>query len=94
MAFSAIVFANIALILGNRAHEPSVRELLRPNAALWGLIAGTLVALAIVLYVAPLREIFRFDLLSGSALWMSALPAFVVLTGVLLAKSVRLHTSR
>jgi Ca2+-transporting ATPase len=94
MAFSAIVFANIALILGNRTHEPSVRELLRPNAALWGLIAGTLVALAIVLYVAPLREIFRFDLLSGSALWMSALPAFVVLTGVLLAKSVRLHTSR
>src|SRR4029079_13708856 len=67
MAFSAIVFANIALIIGNRTHEPRVRELLRPNAALWGLIAGTLMALAIVLYAPPLREIFRFDLLPGSA---------------------------
>jgi Ca2+-transporting ATPase len=94
MAFSAIVFANVALIIGNRTHEPSVRELLRPNAALWGLIAGTLVALAIVLYVAPFREIFRFDLLSGSALGISALPAFVVLAGMLLAKSIRLRTRR
>lgn len=94
MAFSAIVFANIALIIGNRTHEPSVRELLRPNAALWVLIAGTLTALAIVLYVAPLREIFRFDSLSGSDLWMSTLPAFVALAGMMLVRSARLHSRR
>ena len=94
MAFSAIVFANIALIIGNRTHEPSVRELLRPNPALWGLIAGTLMALAIVLYVAPFREIFRFELLPGSALWMSALPAVVVLAGMMLVRSARFHRRR
>jgi P-type Ca2+ transporter type 2C len=94
MAFAAIVLANIALIIGNRTHEPSVRELLRPNGALWGLIAGTLVALAVVLYVAPLREIFRFDLLSGSNLWISALPAFTVLAGIMLTKSIRVRSRR
>ena len=94
MACSAIVFANFALIIGTRTHEPSVRELLRPNAALWVLIAGTLTALAIVLYVAPLREIFRFDSLSGSALWMSTLPAFVALAAMMLVRSARLHSRR
>jgi hypothetical protein len=51
-------------------------------------------ALGIVMYVAPLREIFRFDPLSGSALWMSALPAFVVLAGMMLARSARFHFRR
>ena len=94
MSFSAIVFANIALIIGNRSYESSVRALLRPNAALWALIAGTLTALALVLYVAPLRAIFRFESLSGSALWVSTLPAFVVLAGMLILRSARFRSRR
>ena len=39
-------------------------------------------------------SIFRFQLLSGSALWMSALPAVVVLAGMMLVRSARFHRRR
>ncbi|HEX6137272.1 MAG TPA: cation-translocating P-type ATPase, partial [Casimicrobiaceae bacterium] len=94
MGFSAIVLANLALIVGNRSQRASIRELLRPNAALWWIVAGALAALALAIYVPPVREIFRFDALDGAALAASALPAAIVLAVMLVARLIRSGSRR
>jgi len=61
LAFAAIVFGNLALILANRSRDRSIlATLARPNPALWWVILGTLGALAAVVYVPVLAEVFRF----------------------------------
>ena len=61
LGFAAIVFGNLALILANRSSERSIAATLaRPNPALWWVILGTLGALAAVVYVPALAEVFRF----------------------------------
>jgi len=94
MGFAAVVMANIALIIGNRSRHASLRELLRPNAALWWIVGGALIALALTLYVPQARDIFRFAMLSPRALAASALPALVVLAGMLLARGLRSRKHR
>jgi Ca2+-transporting ATPase len=65
MAFTTIVLGNLGLILSNRSrHTTLVATLRRPNSALWWIVGGTLLALALVLIVAPLRDMFRFAPLS------------------------------
>jgi Ca2+-transporting ATPase len=94
MGFSAIVLANIALIVGNSSRHPGLRDLLRPNPAMWSIVGGAVVALVTVLYVPALQEIFRFGTLSGAALLLSALPALVVLSAMTLAKSLGVGARR
>ncbi len=95
MGFAAVVLANVALIIGNRSLGAPLRDLLRPNPALWWIVGGALVALLLAIYVPPAREIFRFDALGGGALAASALPAAVVLAGMLLlAKAMRQRSRR
>ena len=94
MGFSAIVLANIALIVGNSSRQPGLRDLLRPNRAMWWIVGGAIAALVIVLYVPALQEIFRFGTLSGAALLISALPALGVLGAMTLAKSLRVGARR
>ena len=61
LGFAAIVFGNLALILANRSSERSIAATLaRPNPALWWVMLGTLGALAAVVYVPALAELFRF----------------------------------
>jgi P-type Ca2+ transporter type 2C len=61
IGFATIVFGNLALILVNRSRERSlVQTLLRPNAALWWVIAGTVVALFGTLYVPAIADVFHF----------------------------------
>jgi Ca2+-transporting ATPase len=77
IGFAAVVLGNIFLILATRSSERSVvSTLLRPNRALWLVIAATLAALALVIYVEPLAELLRFKALSATALFaaMAAVP--------------------
>lgn len=60
-AFTTIVFGNIGLILTNLARHQSFIAVLRtPNPALWWIVSGTLVALALAIYVPQMQSIFRF----------------------------------
>lgn len=65
MFFTALITANLALILINRSWSRTVFSTFRrPNAALWRVLAGAVVFLAFVLYLPFLRETFNFDKLS------------------------------
>jgi Ca2+-transporting ATPase len=62
MAFATMVLGNLGMILVNRSRDATLLETLRrPNPATWWVIGGTLTGLALVLYVGPVRDIFRFD---------------------------------
>ncbi|OPX63100.1 cation-translocating P-type ATPase [Methanoregula sp. PtaB.Bin085] len=61
LAFTAIVFANLSLILTNRSWQETITSTIRtPNRALVWVFSLTLVCLALVLFVPALRELFRF----------------------------------
>jgi len=77
-AFATMVCANLALILVNRSHRLTVREMAaHPNRALWWIVPAALAALAAAIYVPALAEIFRFERPRASAL------AAALLAGVL-----------
>jgi len=63
ITFSILILANLALIVTGRSWKASVMRNGARNPALWWIIGGTLVTLAVTLYVPPLRALFRFDLL-------------------------------
>jgi Ca2+-transporting ATPase len=61
LVFSALVLANVGLILVNRSFDSSVwRALTNPNPALRFLLAGVAVILGLAIFFPPVREIFRF----------------------------------
>jgi Ca2+-transporting ATPase len=60
LAFTALVVANVALILVNRSWTRSLWHTVRvPNGALWWVAGSAVVFLGLVLYVPGLRDIFR-----------------------------------
>lgn len=64
LSFTALILANLGLVLTNRSwSQPVLNTLRSPNAALWWVISATLVSLGLVLYVPFLRELFRFSTL-------------------------------
>lgn len=68
-AFIALVASNIALILANRAQGAGLGDALRAhNRALWGMVLATLVLLATVIGISPLRRLFGFELPDPAAL--------------------------
>ena len=95
LAFVTLVTGNLALILVNRSqHLPAWRTLAHPNRALWIIVGGTLAALAAVIVVPSLADVFRFatpvpvDVALaalagiGSVLWWDALkPALARASG-------------
>ncbi len=61
LTFAALVTANLALILTNRSWTRTIVSMLRePNRALWWVVGGAALFLALVLYVPVLRDLFRF----------------------------------
>jgi len=61
VAFAAIVFGNIALILANRSQRRSVFAMLRtPNKAIWVVAGGATAGLLLALYVPALQDLFHF----------------------------------
>ena len=72
MAFSTIVFGNIALIFANRVRSRSPAEMVdTANPMLWWLVGGALGGLLLVLYVEPLANVFRFATLTVTELAIS-----------------------
>jgi P-type Ca2+ transporter type 2C len=67
LTFTALVVANLALVLTNRSWSRSAVAMLRvPNPALWWVVAGTALGTAAVLYVPALRALFRFSQLHAA----------------------------
>ncbi len=88
MAFAAVVFGNVGLILSNRSsHATLVETLRRPNPVLWWIVGGAFLGLTFALYVEPLREIFRFGPLSSTQLLSSIATAVVGSTWLEIFKS-------
>ena len=64
LTFTALIVANLALILTNRSWSRGSSATLRtPNTALWWVLGGAVVFLGLVLYVPALRQLFRFGVL-------------------------------
>jgi P-type Ca2+ transporter type 2C len=60
LAFTTLIFANVALILTNRSWTHSIIHTLRtPNKSLWWVIAGALGLLAVTLYVPFASRLFK-----------------------------------
>jgi Ca2+-transporting ATPase len=69
LAFGALIVANVFLVLINRAWGSApFRGFLRPNPALLVVICAAGAALALVLYIPVLKELFRFD--APSPVWL------------------------
>jgi len=73
IAFSAIVFGNLALILASRSREPALRSLGARNPALWWIAGAALAALAAALYIPALASLFHFAPLAGADVLLAAL---------------------
>jgi P-type Ca2+ transporter type 2C len=83
LAFSAIVLGNLALILTFRSGSQSLlASLSRPNRPLWWIVAGTLFALAVALYVPAAAQLFRFDALSPTTLAVAVAAGLAALLAV------------
>jgi P-type Ca2+ transporter type 2C len=64
LTFTTLILANLGLILSESSSSRlSLKILKSPNAALWWVIGGGLVFLAIVLYVPFLRQLFSLSFL-------------------------------
>jgi Ca2+-transporting ATPase len=87
MAFSAIVFGNIALIFANRVRSMSLAQLVdATNPLLWWLVGGAVGGLLLALYVEPLSSVFRFAPLTLTGLAISGIAGSA---GVLMLTMVR-----
>jgi Ca2+-transporting ATPase len=76
MAFATIIIGNVGLILVNRSREnPVIDTLQAANAALWSVIGGALAALALVIYVPYLCDLFQVAPLSPMQLLASVCAA-------------------
>src|SRR6185437_6652423 len=64
LTFSTLVIANLMLILTNRSWTRTIISTLRtPNSALWWVVSGAIVVLALSVYVPFLCSLFRFSVL-------------------------------
>ena len=77
LAFTALVIANLSLILTNRSWSRGlIGSLHVPNAALWWVVGATLGFLALVLYQPFLREMFHFGALQVSDILIGCVGGF------------------
>lgn len=64
LTFTTLIFSNLGLILVNRSWSRTMIEGVKvPNQALWWVLAGALLILAVVLYVPFIRNLFRLSVL-------------------------------
>jgi Ca2+-transporting ATPase len=77
LAFATLVVADLALILVNRSWSHTILETLRrPNAALWLVMGGALMTLALVIYVPFLASLFQFATLHPNDVIMCLMTGF------------------
>lgn len=91
MAFAALIFANIFLILTNLSWRRSAGAILRkPNLAFWWVTGGTVIAVFVVLSVPLLRQIFHFGILRPQEYMWAIAVGIVSLVWFEAVKRVRL----
>ena len=62
LAFTALIFGNLGLILINRSWSRTALQMLGfPNPAFWWILGGTLVFLGLVLYMPFFQNLFHFS---------------------------------
>jgi magnesium-transporting ATPase (P-type) len=60
LAFTAIIVANLSLILFARAGgRRMLRHVAAANRALWAIVLGTMAMYSLIVLVSPLRQFFR-----------------------------------
>ena len=71
-SFTTLVVSNVALVFNNRMLSGGMIKTLRqPNPVLWGIVLTTVVLLAAILMLAPLRQLFHFGQVPTSLLLLS-----------------------
>jgi Ca2+-transporting ATPase len=61
LTFAALVVANLGLILTNRSWSRTIPAMMKePNSALWWVVSGATLFLAMVIYLPVLRDLFHF----------------------------------
>ena len=61
LSYTTMIFANLALILTNRSWSRTIIQTIQsPNKALWFVLGGALLFLALILYFPPLQHLFQF----------------------------------
>jgi Ca2+-transporting ATPase len=94
IAFTALVFANLGLVLVNRSHAASVVAAFgRSNPALWSVVAATAAILAGVILIPSVRDLFRFGPLHWDDIAVALGSAAAVLMLLELAKKL-FHPAR
>lgn len=89
LAFVSLVIANVGLILVNRSYRSSlVTALVRPNLALWLVVATATTLLSIALFWPPAQTLFRFGPLHLDDIAISLAGTGVLLAILEITKSV------
>jgi Ca2+-transporting ATPase len=92
LAFSTLICGNLCLIYTNRSWSRTIWQMMRSsNPALLWVTVGALAALALVLYVPPLRVLFKFSLLHPGDVLAAASAGFL---GVLWFELLKLFGAR
>jgi len=61
LTYTTLIVANLGLILANRSWSRTILQTLSsPNPALWWVVGGAVLFLAMAIYVPPLRDLFGF----------------------------------
>ncbi len=89
LVFTSLVLANMSLILVNRSFKSSLsRAVLRPNRALWMLLSGVSMLLAIAVFWKPAQRLFHFGPLHWNDLAVCAGAGLLSWIGLELIKSL------
>ena len=81
ISFATLVLGNIALIWASRSRSRTIPSMLRAsNPALWGITAGSILLLAVALYIPPVRNLFQFSVLHADDIAICALLAMLSVT--------------
>ncbi len=87
LTFTALVIADLGLILSNRSLARSVLATIgTSNRALWWVMGGALSFLGLVLYVPPLRQLFHFGYLHTNDILIAVAAGMVCILGAEAAK--------
>ncbi|MCC7551273.1 MAG: cation-translocating P-type ATPase [Methanobacterium sp.] len=78
LSYTTLIFANLALILTNRSWSRTIIQTLRsPNKALWWVLGGAILFLAMILYFPPLQQLFQFCPLNLEQILLCMLAGFL-----------------
>ena len=92
VGFSALVMGNLALIFINRSWSRTIWQTIRSmTISLWAIVTGTILTLAAVLSVPPLRDLFHFSVLHLDDVLIAVFAGFFGVLGFGALRSLDRH---